>query len=69
MDQRKLPETDKEGQGHGYGLHSIKEDVERLSGDMVCYTENGCFILDVMIPCRSFMPSRRERSVFRADGF
>lgn len=69
VDQRKLPETDKEGQGHGYGLHSIKEDVERLSGDMVCYTENGCFVLDVMIPCRSFMPSHRERSAFRADGF
>lgn len=51
--QGKLPETDKEGQGHGYGLPSIKEDVERLSGDMACYTEKEYFVLDVMIPCRS----------------
>lgn len=57
--QGKLPETDK-GQGHGYGLRSMQEDVERLSGDMVCYTENGYFVLDVMIPCRFFMPSQRE---------
>lgn len=69
VEQGKLPETDKEGQGHGYGLRSIKEDVERLSGDMVCYTENGYFVLDVMIPCRYFMPSHRESSAFRADGF
>lgn len=57
VEKGKLPETDKEGQGHGYGLRSMKEDVERLSGDMACYTENGYFVLDVMIPCRSFMPS------------
>lgn len=60
VEQGRLPETDKEGQGHGYGLRSMQEDVERLSGDMVCYTENGYFMLDVMIPCRSFMPSHRE---------
>ena len=60
VEQGKLPDTDKEGQGHGYGLRSMKEDVERLSGDMVCYTENGYFVLDVMIPCRSFMPSHGE---------
>lgn len=69
VEQGKLPETDKEGRGHGYGLHSMKEAVERLSGDMVCYTENGYFVLDVMVPCRSFMPFHRERSAFRADGF
>lgn len=69
VEQGKLPETDKEGRGHGYGLCSMQDAVERLSGDMVCYTENGYFVLDVMIPCRSFMPSHRESSAFRTDDF
>lgn len=60
VEQGKLPQTDKEGQGHGYGLHSVQEAVERLSGDMVCYTENGYFVLDVMIPCKSFKLSNQE---------
>ena len=55
VEQGKLPETDKEGQGHGYGLRSMQEDVERLLGDMACYTDNGYFVLDVMIPCRCFV--------------
>ena len=55
VEQGKLPETDKEGQGHGYGLRSMQEDVERLSGNMACYTDNGYFVLDVMIPCSCFM--------------
>lgn len=55
VEQGKLPETDKEGQGHGYGLRSMQEDVERFSGDMVCYTKNGYFVLDVIIPCRCFV--------------
>lgn len=52
VERGKLPETDKEGQGHGYGLRSMQEDVERLSGDMACYTESGYFVLDVILPCR-----------------
>ena len=60
VEQGKLPETDKEGEGHGYGLRSMQETVERLSGNMVCYTDNGYFVLDVMIPCRSFKPSYRD---------
>lgn len=56
VERGKLPKTDKEGQGHGYGLRSIQEAVERLSGDMVCCTEDGYFVLDAMIPCKSFMP-------------
>lgn len=54
VERGKLPETDKEGRGHGYGLRSVQEDAERLSGDMECYTENGYFVLDVIIPCRCF---------------
>lgn len=57
VEQGKLPETDKEGHGHGYGLRSMQEDVERFSGDMACYTKNGYFVLDVMIPCKCFMTS------------
>lgn len=64
VEQGKLPETDKEGHGHGYGLHSVQEAVKRLSGDMVCYTENGYFVLDAMIPCGEFMPYRRDPSAF-----
>lgn len=41
--------TDKEGHDHGFGLVTIQETAERLGGDMCCYTENGRFVLDVMI--------------------
>lgn len=64
VEQGKLPETDKKGQGHGYGLRSVQEAVERLSGDMACYTENGYFVLDAMIPCKEFMPYHRDPSAF-----
>ena len=35
--------------GHGYGLITIQEDALRLGGDMLCYTEDGSFVLDVMV--------------------
>lgn len=41
--------TSKTEPGHGFGLHAIKEAVERLNGDMACYTKNGYFLLDVMV--------------------
>ncbi len=44
-----IPKTQKTEQGHGLGLLSIKETAESLDGDMVCYTENKFFVLDVMI--------------------
>lgn len=52
--QGKIPATDKEGQDHGFGLATIKEAAERLGGEMFCYTENGCFTLDVMVSCGAF---------------
>lgn len=52
--QGMLPVTDKEGSEHGFGLITVKESVERLNGEMFCYTEDGDFVLDVMIPCRTF---------------
>ena len=44
-----IPQTDKEGCDHGFGLPTIMEASERLSGDMMCYTKDGSFILEVMI--------------------
>lgn len=52
--QGEIPATDKEGFDHGFGLATIKEMAGRLDGEMFCYTENGHFILDVMIPHRAF---------------
>ena len=48
-----IPVTDKEGQDHGFGLATVQEAAEKLAGEMFCYTENGNFVLDVMIPCCS----------------
>ncbi|MDO4618907.1 MAG: GHKL domain-containing protein, partial [Clostridia bacterium] len=49
VEKGNLPGTEKQEKGHGYGLKSIKETAEALGGDMVCYTENNCFVLDVMV--------------------
>ena len=52
--QGEIPATDKEGQDHGFGLATIKEAAEHLDGEIFCYTEDGNFILDVMVSCRAF---------------
>ncbi len=44
-----LPESSKGKKGHGYGLRSIQEITELIDGDMLCYTEDGCFILDIVV--------------------
>ena len=44
-----LAATEKGGSDHGFGLVTIQETAERLGGDMCCYTENGSFVLDVMV--------------------
>lgn len=54
VEQGTIPASDKEGRDHGFGLATVKEAAERLDGESFCYTENGSFILDVMVPCRSF---------------
>lgn len=53
VEQGELPATDKEGLDHGFGLAAIKEAAERLDGEICCYTEEGDFMLDVMVPCRA----------------
>lgn len=44
-----IPKTTKKVSGHGFGLSNIKEAAERLDGDMFAYTDNGNFVLDVMV--------------------
>ncbi len=52
VDRGTLPDSSKGEAGHGFGLLTVKEASERLGGDMVCYTEDGNFILDAMIRLR-----------------
>lgn len=54
VEQGEIPATDKAGQDHGFGLATIKEAAERLDGEMFCYTEDGNFILNVMVSRRAF---------------
>lgn len=51
VEKGSMPVTSKSGHDHGFGLVTIKEAAERLDGGMLCYTENGNFILDVMVLC------------------
>lgn len=48
-----IPGTGKEGHGHGFGLPTVQEAAKRLNGDMLCYTDNGYFILDVMVQVKN----------------
>lgn len=54
VERGNIPVTDKEGHDHGFGLLTVQEAAVRLDGEMFCYTENGNFVLDVMLPCCSF---------------
>lgn len=45
----KLPVSSKTGPEHGFGLLTIQDAARKLGGEMVCYTEQGQFLLDVMI--------------------
>jgi len=53
VEKGKIPATDKAGDDHGFGLVTVQEAAGRLGGDMLCYTEDGSFVLDVMISCHS----------------
>lgn len=44
-----IPTSSKGGKEHGFGLPTVKEAAERLDGDMLCYTENRNFVLDIMV--------------------
>lgn len=49
--------TSKTEPGHGFGLPAIQEAAGRLDGEMFCYTEDGYFVLDVMVSRRAFPDS------------
>ncbi|MDO4276430.1 MAG: GHKL domain-containing protein [Eubacteriales bacterium] len=55
------PHTSKPNPGHGYGLTTICRTAESLGGNATCYTENGFFILDVMIRQTDIKLSATER--------
>jgi len=54
-----IPVTDKAEYGHGFGLSTIQGAAGRLGGDMLCYTENGYFVLDVIVPLVSLQERMR----------
>ncbi len=47
-----IVKSSKEESGHGFGLPTVLETAKQLGGDMMCYTENENFVLDVMARCR-----------------
>lgn len=42
-----LPRSTKEGEGHGYGMTSIRDAAESVGGFAVCKIEDDIFVLDV----------------------
>ncbi len=58
-----LPTTAKKEKGHGYGLLSIRETAEALGGDMVCYTEQNDFVLDVMVRVKGVNGGKDDESI------
>ncbi len=44
-----IPPTGKAGHDHGFGIPTVQEAAQRLEGDMCCYTQDGYFVLDVMV--------------------
>lgn len=51
VERGEIPATSKEGHDHGFGLATVQEAAGRLGGEMLCYTEKGNFVLDVMVLC------------------
>ncbi len=49
VEKGEIPKTDQFGREHGFGLQTIQEAAKSLGGDMFCYTENGFFVLDIMV--------------------
>ena len=49
VERGNIPTTDKAEPGHGFGLPTIQTAAGRIGGDMMCYTEEGNFVLEVMV--------------------
>lgn len=48
-----IPNTSKKGTDHGFGLPTMLESAQRIGGDLMCYTDNGSFIVDALVPLKS----------------
>lgn len=55
VEKGSIPGSGKGGKDHGFGLPTVKEASHRLDGDMLCYTEHGQFILDVMVRVKNYI--------------
>ena len=53
VEKGRIPDTEKKGYDHGFGLATVQEAAGRLGGDMLCYTEDGEFVLDVIVSCQT----------------
>jgi sensor histidine kinase regulating citrate/malate metabolism len=42
-----LPRSTKEGEGHGYGMSTIRDAAESVGGFVVCKIEDDIFVLNV----------------------
>lgn len=48
-----IPRTGKEGADHGFGLPTMLEAAQKIGGDLMCYTEDGSFVVDVMVTMKN----------------
>lgn len=48
-----IPTTSKGGADHGFGLPTMLAAAQKLGGDMLCYTEQGNFVVDVMVKIKN----------------
>ncbi len=44
-----IPKSTKGGAEHGFGVRTIQDAARKLEGEMLCYTEDNNFVLDVML--------------------
>lgn len=55
-----LPGTSKRGADHGFGLSTMLESAQKIGGDLMCYTEEGSFIVDVLVPIKYLKSHKNE---------
>lgn len=53
MEKGTIPRTGKEGADHGFGLPTMLEAAQKIGGDLMCYTEDGSFVVDVMVTMKN----------------
>ncbi len=55
-----VPGSSKRETGHGFGLFTIQEAAKRLEGEMLVYTDNGNFVLDVLVKTKGISKSSKD---------